>query len=123
RVVLGHHRAVLLLSGSPAGARWHAWDSTPGETRKTRRMADEPAPNVLSWASAVDEAAAAQAVALARLPFIHPHLALMPDAHAGKGSAVGTVIPTVDAVIPAAGGGGSGGGGGGAGTRCGRGGV
>lgn len=65
-------------------------------------MVDELAPNVLSWASAVDEAAAAQAVALARLPFIHPHLALMPDAHAGKGSAVGTVIPTVDAVIPAA---------------------
>jgi tRNA-splicing ligase RtcB len=26
----------------------------------------------------------------------------MPDAHAGKGSAVGTVIPTIDAVIPAA---------------------
>lgn len=60
------------------------------------------APNVLSWASAIDETTVNQAVALAQLPFIHPHIALMPDAHTGKGSAVGTVIPTVDAVIPAA---------------------
>jgi tRNA-splicing ligase RtcB len=36
------------------------------------------------------------------MPFVHPHVALMPDAHRGKGSAVGTVIPTLDAVIPAA---------------------
>src|SRR5699024_9379472 len=101
-VVLVNHRAVLLLSESPARAGLDVWVDSPGETRKTRRMVDELAPTVLSWASAVDEAAAAQAVALARLPFIYPHLALMPDAHAGKGSAVGTVIPTVDAVIPAA---------------------
>ncbi|WP_010541802.1 RtcB family protein [Dietzia alimentaria] len=60
------------------------------------------APNVLSWASAIDERTVDQAVALARLPIIYPHIALMPDAHAGKGSAVGTVIPTVGAVIPAA---------------------
>lgn len=60
------------------------------------------APNVLSWASAIDETTVDQAVALGRLPIIHPHIALMPDAHAGKGSAVGTVIPTIDAVIPAA---------------------
>ena len=36
------------------------------------------------------------------MPFVHPHVALMPDAHFGKGSSVGTVIPTIDAVIPAA---------------------
>lgn len=36
------------------------------------------------------------------MPFVQPHVALMPDAHTGKGSAVGTVIPTIDAVIPAA---------------------
>lgn len=65
-------------------------------------MTQKLAPNVLSWASAVDQTTVDQAVSLARLPFIHPHIALMPDAHAGKGSAVGTVIPTVDAVIPAA---------------------
>src|SRR3954469_21982630 len=36
------------------------------------------------------------------MPFIHPHLALMPDAHLGKGATVGSVIPTLGAVIPAA---------------------
>ncbi|WP_314033607.1 RtcB family protein [Dietzia sp. CH92] len=65
-------------------------------------MPDLLAENVLSWASTIDQTTVDQAVSLARLPFIHPHIALMPDAHAGKGSAVGTVIPTVGAVIPAA---------------------
>lgn len=65
-------------------------------------MPQKLAPDVLSWASAVDQTTVDQAVSLARLPFIYPHIALMPDAHAGKGSAVGTVIPTVEAVIPAA---------------------
>lgn len=59
-------------------------------------------PTVLSWASLLDATTEAQATALGELPFIHPHVALMPDAHAGLGSAVGTVIPTVGVVIPAA---------------------
>lgn len=58
--------------------------------------------HVLSWASILDENTREQALSLSKLPFIHPHIALMPDAHAGKGSAVGTVIPTRGAVIPAA---------------------
>lgn len=36
------------------------------------------------------------------LPFIHSHLAIMPDVHAGVGSTVGTVIPTSNAIVPAA---------------------
>jgi tRNA-splicing ligase RtcB len=36
------------------------------------------------------------------MPFIHPHVALMPDAHLGKGATVGSVIPTDGAIIPAA---------------------
>ncbi len=59
-------------------------------------------PTVLSWASLLDDTTRAQAASLGELPFIHPHIALMPDAHAGLGSAVGTVIPTVGVVIPAA---------------------
>ncbi len=39
---------------------------------------------------------------MARMPFIHKHVAVMPDAHAGKGSTVGTVIATKGAIIPAA---------------------
>lgn len=39
---------------------------------------------------------------LSRMPFIAPHLAVMPDVHLGKGACVGTVIPTEGALIPAA---------------------
>jgi tRNA-splicing ligase RtcB len=38
----------------------------------------------------------------AGLPFIHKHIAIMPDAHMGFGSTVGSVIPTKGAIIPAA---------------------
>ena len=57
---------------------------------------------LLSWASILDEETRRQALATAQLPIIYPHLALMPDAHLGKGATVGSVIPTVDAIIPAA---------------------
>ncbi|CAM3917378.1 RtcB family protein [Smaragdicoccus niigatensis] len=61
-----------------------------------------PYPGVACFASLIDDITLDQVANLARLPFIHPHIALMPDAHTGKGSAVGTVIPTIGAVIPAA---------------------
>ncbi|WP_369134100.1 RtcB family protein [Modestobacter sp. I12A-02662] len=57
---------------------------------------------LLSWASILEPATREQAERTAALPFIHPHLALMPDAHLGKGATVGSVIPTVGAIIPAA---------------------
>ncbi|MGU3650650.1 RtcB family protein [Mycolicibacterium sp. A43C] len=57
---------------------------------------------LLSFASVLDDNTVEQAKQTAAMPFVHPHVALMPDAHSGKGSAVGTVIPTLDAVIPAA---------------------
>lgn len=57
---------------------------------------------LVNFASHIDDNTIEQARQTASMPFVHPHIALMPDAHSGKGSAVGTVIPTVDAVIPAA---------------------
>jgi tRNA-splicing ligase RtcB (3'-phosphate/5'-hydroxy nucleic acid ligase) len=57
---------------------------------------------LLSWASLLEDNTRAQAELTARMPFIHPHVALMPDAHLGKGATVGSVIPTLGAVIPAA---------------------
>lgn len=57
---------------------------------------------LLSFASQIDDNTIEQALETSNMPFIHPHVALMPDAHSGKGSAVGTVIPTINAVIPAA---------------------
>ena len=59
-------------------------------------------PKLISWASILDEGAREQAVTAATMPFIHPHLALMPDAHLGMGATVGSVIPTLGAIIPAA---------------------
>lgn len=57
---------------------------------------------LLNWASILDDKTREQALATATLPFIYPHLALMPDAHLGKGATVGSVIPTLRAIIPAA---------------------
>jgi tRNA-splicing ligase RtcB len=57
---------------------------------------------LFNWASIIEPATLAQAEATASLPFIFPHMALMPDAHLGKGATVGSVIPTLGAIIPAA---------------------
>lgn len=58
--------------------------------------------NLVSFASQIDDNTVDQAKGIASMPFVWPHVALMPDAHLGKGSSVGTVIPTRGAVIPAA---------------------
>jgi tRNA-splicing ligase RtcB len=57
---------------------------------------------LISWASEIDEETIRQARKSARLPIIEDHVALMPDAHVGKGATVGSVIPTKGAVIPSA---------------------
>jgi tRNA-splicing ligase RtcB (3'-phosphate/5'-hydroxy nucleic acid ligase) len=56
----------------------------------------------MNWASDLEDATREQAEMTSRMPFIYPHLALMPDAHLGKGATVGSVIPTVGAIVPAA---------------------
>ncbi|MEZ5728014.1 MAG: RtcB family protein [Burkholderiaceae bacterium] len=50
----------------------------------------------------VEESAREQLAKTAQMPFIFKHLAVMPDVHLGIGSTVGSVIPTLRAVIPAA---------------------
>lgn len=59
---------------------------------------------VKAWTRGVlfEDEARAQVDRIASLPFIHRHVAIMPDVHAGKGATVGSVIPTVGAIIPAA---------------------
>jgi tRNA-splicing ligase RtcB (3'-phosphate/5'-hydroxy nucleic acid ligase) len=57
---------------------------------------------LISWASILDDNAEKQARTTSTMPFIYPHVALMPDAHLGLGATVGSVIPTERAVIPAA---------------------
>jgi len=56
----------------------------------------------MSWASILEDATREQVQMTSEMPFIYPHIALMPDAHLGKGCAVGAVLPTVGAIMPAA---------------------
>lgn len=49
-----------------------------------------------------EEAARQQVLNISRLPFIHKWVAVMPDVHLGKGATIGSVVPTVGAVVPAA---------------------
>lgn len=59
---------------------------------------------VKSWTRGVsfDENARKQVNNMASMPFIHKWIAVMPDVHLGKGATIGSVIPTIGAVIPAA---------------------
>lgn len=50
----------------------------------------------------VEDAAKQQLFNLANMPFIHKHIAAMPDVHWGMGATVGSVIATKGAIIPAA---------------------
>jgi tRNA-splicing ligase RtcB (3'-phosphate/5'-hydroxy nucleic acid ligase) len=50
----------------------------------------------------VDEPSKRQLLNTASMPFIYKWLAVMPDVHFGKGSTIGSVIPTKGAIIPAA---------------------
>lgn len=53
-----------------------------------------------SWASDFEQGTILQAEKTARLPIVEGHVSLMPDAHVGMGSTVGSVVPTNGAVIP-----------------------
>lgn len=50
----------------------------------------------------VEDQARVQLDNIAQMPFIHKHVAIMPDVHWGMGATVGSVIPTKGAIIPAA---------------------
>ena len=63
-------------------------------------MPTNPRPKVLSWGSDVEESTLDQAATAASLKCVPSHVALMPDAHAGYGPPIGTVIPTEGAIIP-----------------------
>ena len=50
----------------------------------------------------IDSESIEQLKKMAQLQFIYSHIAVMPDVHVGKGATVGSVIPTKNAIIPAA---------------------
>ena len=58
--------------------------------------------NVRNWASLLDEKTLLQAEMLGRSPVLCGPVALMPDAHLGKGATVGSVLLTKNGILPAA---------------------
>lgn len=67
-------------------------------------LASQNAAPVKMWTHGVpvEPEARQQLLNTAKMPFIFKHLAVMPDVHLGKGSTIGSVIPTKGAIIPAA---------------------
>lgn len=59
---------------------------------------------VKCWTEGVqlEDEAKKQLENLSQMPFVHKHIAVMPDVHWGMGSTIGSVIPTRGAIIPAA---------------------
>jgi len=59
---------------------------------------------IKAWIDGVafEDAARRQVENVASLPFVHSHVAVMPDVHWGMGATVGSVIATRGAIIPAA---------------------
>lgn len=54
------------------------------------------------WTNDIEESAEQQLRNISEMPFIHKHVAVMPDVHWGRGATIGSVIPTTGAIIPAA---------------------
>ncbi|MFL6570466.1 MAG: RtcB family protein [Burkholderiales bacterium] len=67
-----------------------------------RREIDEGRVPVKVYTEELEPAARAQLVNVSKLPIVHHHVAAMPDVHLGIGATVGSVIPTLHAIIPAA---------------------
>ena len=64
-------------------------------------LTDQHVP-VKIWTDDVDEKSKQQLSNIASMPFIHHHVAAMPDVHLGLGATIGSVIATHKAIIPAA---------------------
>lgn len=66
------------------------------------KVIQTPTIPIKCWTDGVlfEEEAQRQLMGIATLPFIYKWIAVMPDVHAGKGSTIGTVLPTVGAIIP-----------------------
>jgi len=69
-----------------------------GKEKSMEKISDK----LWSWASILERETREQARRASTMPFIYPRYVLMPDAHLGKGATVGSGIPTVEAIMPAA---------------------
>jgi tRNA-splicing ligase RtcB (3'-phosphate/5'-hydroxy nucleic acid ligase) len=64
-------------------------------------LVDQRVP-VKIWTDDIDDRSKEQLANIAGLPFVHHHVAAMPDVHLGIGATIGSVIATHKAIIPAA---------------------
>src|SRR5258708_28089796 len=69
-----------------------------------RELSADGGVRIKAWTKGVqlEEQARRQLLNVAQLPFIFKWVAAMPDVHWGIGATVGSVIPTIGAIIPAA---------------------
>src|SRR2546429_683187 len=67
-----------------------------------RQEIEEGRVPVKVYTTELEPQARQQLVNISRLPIVHHHVAAMPDVHLGIGATVGSVIPTLKAIIPAA---------------------
>ncbi|MGE0873548.1 MAG: RtcB family protein [Burkholderiales bacterium] len=67
-----------------------------------RQRIDEGRVPVEVYTEDLEAAARQQLVNVSKLPIVHHHVAAMPDVHLGIGATVGSVIPTLRAIIPSA---------------------
>ena len=67
-------------------------------------LKDDNGVPIKSWTRGVpfEDAAKQQLINISKLPFIYKWVAAMPDVHLGKGATIGSVVPTLNAIIPAA---------------------
>lgn len=73
-------------------------------TQNYQTIHDQNAVPIKLWVDGVtlDDGAREQLRNLARLPVVGPWIAVMPDVHLGIGATIGSVVPTENAIIPAA---------------------
>jgi len=73
-------------------------------TQQTYEVTQNGGVPIKSWTRGVafEDQARQQLINISRMPFIHQWVAAMPDVHLGKGATIGSVVPTLGAVIPAA---------------------
>ena len=67
-----------------------------------KQTLDQQRVPVKIWTDDVDARSKEQLSNIASLPFVHHHVAAMPDVHLGIGATIGSVIATHQAIIPAA---------------------
>ena len=98
-----------LIAGSSPAMPTHinspiSWGVMKGNVMSYEVLAASGAKPIKMWTKGVpvEEDARSQLIRTAQMPFIFRHIAVMPDVHLGKGSTIGSVIPTQGAIIPAA---------------------